>query len=168
MLDISIKKGNVINYNSAMRAASREGHMDIVKFMINLGANDYESAMVNAAYKGDVDIIKLMLDHYKEEIQTSGKEAKNYGYVMRIAAMGGCKNIIYLILEHLSKDPIKTSVDLIEDYNVVMSTAASNGHLDIVELMLENGATAYDWALNTPNQDIKFLLNIYRGQKTKL
>ena len=40
-----------------MASAAFGGYMDIVRLMLNRGANDYNSAMENAARGGHIDIV---------------------------------------------------------------------------------------------------------------
>jgi hypothetical protein len=51
-----------IDFNPKMDTAARGGHLDIVKLMIEKGANDFNRAIVLAAGGGHLDIVKLMIE----------------------------------------------------------------------------------------------------------
>ena len=85
---------NRIDYNWAMRGAAWGGHMDIVKLMLDLGADLYNYAMVDAAWGGHMDIVQLMID--------SG--GNNYNDTMAYAAKGGHMDIVQLMLDLGARD----------------------------------------------------------------
>jgi len=125
IVKLMLEKGTT-NYNEAMIIAAKNGHIDIVKLMLEKGTTNYNEAMINAAKNGHIDIVKLMLE----------KGAKNYDWTMINAAKNGHIDIVKLLLEYGATD-----------YDWTMINAAGNGHIDIVKLMLEKGATDYDWTM---------------------
>lgn len=48
--------------NFVMRGAAQWGHLDVVKLMLTLGANDYSWTMEEASKGGHCDIVELMLE----------------------------------------------------------------------------------------------------------
>ena len=117
-----IEKGADYKYNWAMSNAASGGHIDIVKFMLEKGANNYNRTMLDAASGGYIDIVKLMLE----------KGANYYNKAMANAANGGHIDIVKLILEKGANN-----------YDEAKKTAAKHGHIEIVKLMLEKGAKDY-------------------------
>ncbi len=49
------------DYNMGLRWACRAGHLQIVKYMIKLGANDFEEGLLEACHEGHVDIAHKMI-----------------------------------------------------------------------------------------------------------
>ena len=128
IVKLMLEKGADNKYNWAMLNAANGGHIDIVKFILEKGANNYNHTMVCAANGGHIDIVKLMLE----------KGANHYNKAMENAANGGHIDIINLMLEKGAYS-----------YNSAMVCAARRGYLDIVKLMLEKGANNYDEAKKT-------------------
>ena len=53
------------NFNQVIIYASKNGHIDIVKLMLDNGANNFNSSIKNASENGHNDIVKLILDNSK-------------------------------------------------------------------------------------------------------
>ena len=45
-----------------MSSAAEKGHLDVVQFMIDKGANDWNQAMLSAAENGYTEIVQLMIE----------------------------------------------------------------------------------------------------------
>ena len=103
------------NRDEAMSSAARGGHMEIVELMLTLGADDYDWAMSSAAEGGHLKIVKLMLT----------RNADDYNTAMSSAAGGGHMEVVELMLS-LNAD----------NYNRAMVSAALGGRMEIVKLML--------------------------------
>jgi len=54
-------------YNTAMTTASKGGHVNIVKLMIEKGATDFDVAMSTAARAGNLEIVKLLKQYMNEK-----------------------------------------------------------------------------------------------------
>ena len=102
------------NYNKIMSSAAEGGHMDIVKLMLEKGANNYNLTMQEAAYGGHMDIVNLMLE----------KGANNYNSAMLNSALGGHMDIVKRMLEKGANA-----------YNSAMGYAAFRGYMDIVTFL---------------------------------
>ena len=140
IVKLMIEKG-ANTYNWAMRIAAWRGHMEIVRLMLNLGANNYNDAMASAAESGHIEIVRLMLE----------KSANNYNTAMNYAAYGGHIEIVRLMLEKGANN-----------YNTAIANAARGDHIEIVRLMLESGANDYNWAmLNSRTKEIKALIKSF-------
>ena len=108
-LNRSIFKG-ANNFNYVMIIASRDGHIDIVKLMIDYGANNFDLAMNNASYNGHIDIVKLMIDN----------GANNFNWVMNNASRCGHIDIVKLMIDYGAND-----------WKMAMKNASLGGHIDI-------------------------------------
>ena len=89
-LDIIYKYIDVPNV--CMAYAARNGHMDIVLFMIEKGATFRNNAMFYAAFGGHMDIVQLMIE----------KGANNWNYAMSNAAIYGHMDIVNLLEQYQS------------------------------------------------------------------
>ena len=114
---------SVDGLNLRMAEAAEAGHENIVRLMLDLGANNLNMGLTSAAAGGHESIVRLMLD----------QGATNYNEAMNSAAYCGQIHIVRLMLEKGAND-----------FNDAMETAALNGHISIVELMLEKGANNYN------------------------
>ena len=102
------------DYNTAMYYASESGHIEIVRLMLEKGANSYNLAMAYAARGGHIEIVRLMLEN----------GANDYNWAMAKAAYGGHIEIVRLMLdlnadnynEAMSMTKNQTIIDLIKSY----------------------------------------------------
>jgi len=141
-------------YNKAIRAAVGGGYLEIVKMMLDQGANLYipdiieiaafyghkeilqmlqvrephwhNSAMVSAARGGHIEIVKTMLD----------LGATNYNEAMTWAAYtkGGHREIVEMMLVLMNNDTTKP-----RSYDQALVYAAGGGHREIVQMILNYG-----------------------------
>lgn len=59
---ISKETLNLITLNNGLQPASLNGHMHIVEFLLEQGANDYNVGLIYAAHRGHIDIVHLMVE----------------------------------------------------------------------------------------------------------
>lgn len=85
------------NWNAALCYASTHGHLDMVKYLIDRGANDYESCYFSAAKNNKFNIIDYLIDehrkHVREDISCSLGNRQAVEYVMgktRIRKVNKC------------------------------------------------------------------------------
>ena len=102
--------------NSAMTNATLNGHIEIVRLLLQQGANNYNEVLSKAAREGHQNIVELMLE----------EGADDYNMAMTEAASQGHQNIVELMLEEGA-----------DDYNEAMTYADLNGHISIVDLIQE-------------------------------
>tara|TARA_R110001599_G_scaffold322739_1_gene534055 strand:- start:1159 stop:1965 length:807 start_codon:yes stop_codon:yes gene_type:complete len=114
------------NYNTIMASAAKGGHRDIVQLMLDKGAQNFDRAMADAAEGGHIDIVQLMLD----------KGADDFNWAMSYATFRGHIDIVRLMLDKGAND-----------FNLTMTYAAKRGHIDIVQLMLDKGANDFNLAM---------------------
>ena len=128
-------------YNEAMIEAAKEGHADIVKLMINKGANHFNNTMREAARKGHTDIVKLMIE----------KGATEFNGAMEAASAGGHMDIVKLMIEKGAYN-----------FNGAVYFAIAKGHMDIVKLLIQKGAKIFNeyiyMAIRYRNMDMLKLL----------
>lgn len=137
-------------YNQPMRHAAMNGHINIVKLMLDLGADNYNQVMYASTERNTeqgINIVKLMLD--------SG--ADNYNEVMVGAVYIGNIHIVRLMLERGARK-----------CNRPLIAAITHNHEDIALLMLEKGANNYDKALSYAQGHMKDIINCYKEGKIKL
>ena len=113
-------------FDWAMESAVMEGHLDIVKYLIEKGSNDFSYFMGVAAYEGHLNIVKLMIEKGEE----MGTEL-DLNRAMGRAAEGGHLNIVKLMIE--KGEEINQELDFIN----AMSLAAKGGHTEIVKYLKE-------------------------------
>ena len=121
-----------------MLKASKNGHLEIVKVLIRLGANvnakdecDW-TPLHYAASNGKIDILKYLIDHGAQVDMILGK----YGNTPLHAASKG-KGVIEVaksLIEHGAKVDIKN-----EFGHTPLHTAAEKGKIDAVKCLIEHG-----------------------------
>ena len=129
--DIKNITGQTLNYNEIMYEAVEYSRIDIIKLMLDLGANNYNEVMYEAAEKGYIDIVQLMLKY----------NANDYNTTMLYAVDGNHMNIIKLMLDLGANN-----------YNEVMIKASQYGYIEIVKLMVELGASDFNEAIIIMNK----------------
>ena len=124
------------NYNKIMYSAALGGHIEIVKLMLEKGANNYNWAMECTAIGDHMEIERLMLE----------KGANDYNWAMKNAASGGHMDIVKLMIEKGANN-----------YNEAMGYAALGGHTDIVtflETHQKNKLEAKEPEITTDNERV--------------
>ncbi len=62
-LILKYKQYRSINNNNLLYEACRSSHIEIVKLMIEHGANDWNTGLYDACQGGHIEIVKLMIEH---------------------------------------------------------------------------------------------------------
>lgn len=126
-------------YGSALYEAARVGSLDIVKLLLENGANPnalggrHGSALQAAALWKHSDMVKLLLESGANPNGPDGRYW--YGSALQAAAEIGSHNRVKLLLEN-EADPNAPG----GRYGSALQAAAHSGSSDIVELLLENGS----------------------------
>ena len=172
-------------YDTALVSAAENGHIEIVQFLLNNGANihaenddgDEDGALLAASDRGYVDVVKLLLEN-------GANVHARYGYSLHYAAQKGHKNIVKILFEngadanaddtYIFQEVIKKGdIDIInlflenapETLPSTLSIAAESGNLDLVKLLLtrvEPDDTFLSSAAESGNIDLaKFILDKY-------
>lgn len=77
------------NWDDGLLGACRGGHIDIIKLMIEKGANNWNWGLFGACRGGHIDIVKLMIE----------KGVNNWNLGLFGACCGGHIDIIKLMIE---------------------------------------------------------------------
>jgi hypothetical protein len=131
-LGIGIKKflGYTINnFNPVLEHSASHGHLDIVKYAIDNGADDLDNAMYYAAREGQLSIVKFLVD----------KGADNFKSSIESAAELGQFKVVKFLVE------ISGGIDLLDALN----EAIMGGYIDIVKYLLNQGRANLNDALLT-------------------
>lgn len=86
------------NYNGALYQAAAKGYVDIITDLINAGANDFNIALLKAAAGGHLDVAELMIKHGADNIEMAisrALEANNTDIVKLLMKSAG-NNVICL------------------------------------------------------------------------
>nr|POE77558.1 ankyrin-3 [Quercus suber] len=122
---------------SALEAASRGGHMELIQLLlreygvdVNMQGGFHGSALKAAAFEGRTDVVKLLL----EEGASINAEKSGNGGALEVACSGGYIDIVMLLLEHGADIEMSG-----EKYSKALYAASLAGRLEVVELLLSRG-----------------------------
>lgn len=117
------------NYKDhALIEASQHGHLNIVVYLVNLGANIHannDCAVRQASFSGHLDIIKYLVD------LGANVRADNDQAIRWVCASGELNVIKYLLLRGAYHQRIKVNFDVIKNLY-------SSGHFDVIHKLINN------------------------------
>jgi ankyrin repeat protein len=160
-----LKEKNVnirVDYENALRWAATYGHLEVVKYLVQNGANvNNNSALRWAAYNGHLEIVKFLLENGANVhawndsalrsaaenghleiveflVQNGANVHANNNSALRWAAIYGHLEVVKFLLEDVA------NVHALKDS--ALRFAAEHGHLEVVKYLVQNGANvnAYD------------------------
>lgn len=122
---------------TALMIASEHGNQDMVKFLVENGANvnainvERNNAIMLASKGGHMEIVKLLAENGGQfEVQD------NAGYTaLMIASLNGHQSTVNLLLD---KGAIVNTINKYKDNALMLASA--EGHTGVVGLLLKNGA----------------------------
>ena len=124
--------------NDVFQRVSRYGDLNMVKCLINHGANIHafnEEAVRNASQEGNLHVVECLISH--------GAYIHAYDdFALRYASARGHLDVVECLIEH--------GANIHANNDEAFRWASGNGHLDIVEYLIANGADIHaqnDYAL---------------------
>lgn len=133
-VEICLKEGNVKENPFLLRAACMKGQLDIVKKLINAGADVNQSdgsqkPLTAACMWGHLSVIKVMIKAGASVNQSVGKETP-----LTAACAAGHLNVV--------QELIKEGADLnrCDDNHTPLTVASYEGHQSIVKALIQAGA----------------------------
>ncbi|MGI9239782.1 MAG: ankyrin repeat domain-containing protein [Verrucomicrobiales bacterium] len=130
---------------TAMHCAARHGHLEIIKFLVEGGAEVYSNPMnsypavfwaaINDQRNGTPQT-RSIVDYFLNEIPEKADGTQGLGIMANLAARLGYEDIVR---KHIERDPLVVHHrGWIGD--TPMHWACHNGHVGIVEILLDAGA----------------------------
>ena len=121
-----------------MNCAAHNGHLDIVKLLVDRGAEVYSHPFAN--YPPVIDAAwakhQNVVDYFLNEIPDKANGTNGMGVTVNLAAREGWTDIVR---KHIHKDPLS-----VHQRGWIGDTAlhwpSHNGHVEIVEMLLDAGA----------------------------
>ncbi|KAL3981526.1 Ankyrin repeats (3 copies) family protein [Acanthocheilonema viteae] len=124
-----------VGLESALTLAAYKGHYDVVKYLLEQGADKYKeelhTALMEASMDGHYEVAKLLLDNGAPVNLASD----SFESPLTLAACGGHPDLVRLLLE---RGAIVEEVND-EGYTPLME-ASREGHLEVVRLLIKFGA----------------------------
>ena len=124
-----------------LNEASREGHINVVRILIDNGANPNEAKkgehtpLVGASLHGHKDVVKLLLDRGADPNLASKSHLDAMHYTaLHLASRGGNKGTVKVLLEGGAEPNVMT-----DSMHTPLHFAAANGYLDVVKVLLNVG-----------------------------
>lgn len=135
------------NLNKCLReAAHHESNFNIVKLLVSKGATALNKSLINSLPEGGLEMIKFLLqagaNNYNEAMKD---EVRYYGSkdVIELLLSYGADNYADCLIGTASKGHLEIVKLMIEkgasSINVAMSLAAINGHMEVVQYLLNKG-----------------------------
>lgn len=157
--------------DAALLYAAGQGHLDIVKYLVEQGSNIPPYSLIESAAGGHFEVVKYLIE----------KGSKPTGMALTRAILFGHTEIVKYLIENgaeihsendyairwaakngeleLVKFLIEKGANIHAENDYALLWAVEGGHFDIVQLLVEHGADIY--AYN------KKALNIAKGLKNK-
>jgi hypothetical protein len=132
-------RGN--RYGFALAAAARMKHINIVKVLLDRGADihlrggAYGYALQASTYSGNESIVQLLLDRGAEVNLVGGE----FGSALAIAVLLGRKDTIRLLLDAGANINLKTGIS----YGNALYTAVAAHEIHCMELLISKGAEVW-------------------------
>lgn len=120
---------NGIVLHDALSWAAENGHADLTKALINLGAVINENRnypLELASRNGHAEIVKMLIEAGANTCDSSPDE----GYCLRMAANNGHTTIVKLLLD--------AGANPMSDNYKALELALCKQHMDVVELLLDS------------------------------
>lgn len=136
------KPEELIRSVSSLIIASSGGHLDVVKYLVNNGADvnaattgemGGNTALMEASTKGYLDIIKFLVDEGADINAVTTFQGTTA--LMFASAMGHLDVVKYLVEKGADMSAVTN-----EEGTTALMFASDRGHLDIVKFLIEKGA----------------------------
>jgi len=147
--DVNADNAKSGRYGSPLHAASYKGHIDVVRVLLDHGANvnmtdKKNKTPLNLAFSGGhLEIMRMLLEH-GADVDVPDRA---YGLISHVASQYGQVEVVHLLLRH------NANVNAPGYMNwTPLHSASDTGHAKVVQLLLDHGAdiNAQSKAHNTP------------------
>ena len=128
LVKFALKNGAFLHFlqDAAVRNAAGEGHLDVLKYLVNLGANIPPYALIEAVSNNHFDVVKYLVGE---------KKMRPSDAALTRALLFERREIVKYLIEH------GANVHAENDY--ALRWAARAGHFDLVRLLVEKGANIH-------------------------
>ncbi len=125
--------------------ASYYGKLDVVKYLVSIGANIHKngndnSALYNATRNGHLEMIQYL-------VSMGADIHSDNDYTLRCAATKGFLNVVQYLVS------IGANIHAYDDY--ALRYAAGNGHLEVVKYLVSVGADMNCWSRYDPRRWVR-------------
>jgi len=129
ILNLNIYEYNEMKeiYNIAMYTAAENGNIQIVRMMLEKGANNFYETMKLARGKESIEIIKIMLEKIKEQTCEEKRKQENiFNQTLSYACQKGDYEIVKILIENV-----------ITCFPECLYFSISKNHVDIFNLIID-------------------------------
>lgn len=169
--------GNKYLYsNPALLNACQHGHLEIVDFLLQNGADNINEGLVNACWGNQGTIVKYLIHHGAISFDAGMCNAcsnVNLGLVELLIACGATdfnnalKRLVYV--NNSDNEHYEQLVNLLvqkgaNNLNVISDLACINGSINLVKIMVQHGATNLNQGLSSASrcghlEVVKFIIS---------
>ena len=108
-----------LNYDQAIKLAAKNGHVDVVTYLVKMGADPNE-ALVDAAFNGHIIVVQYLV------LNGANVSANNNAAIKYASENGHIVVVQYLVLNGV-------------DPNEALVPAAENGQMNIIMFLVKHG-----------------------------
>ena len=129
---VNVNSESLRMHNTALHMSAYKGHVEIVKYLLEKGANPnvrQESGVTPLAFAaigGHTEVMEILIAHGANP---------NLSVVMELAARGGHVEAVKILLEHGADINVKVT-----DGGTALTVAVSRQHVELVKFLLSKGA----------------------------
>jgi hypothetical protein len=138
----------VADWEVGVCLALQNGHIDVVKILLEGGATNYNTVLYHAIRYNNISLLVYMITRWSSEC--------NWDLAIRVAVAPTCMPIIHMLIDYE-----------VCDWDTVIFMASREGNLDMIDMALHNGARIIKPAIDVARFYERSAVALYIEEVTK-